>query len=210
MQSSFRIPIFLILFVLGSLPLTAQNTQTDNPGKSTSKQSPAVKPTPDEPASSKITFPDVDGWDRDEPYKYPTPDAGYSVNFNSRTNGRVTLYVYNGGHSKIPNELTGLVKEELEAAKAGIQAAVDAGIYGNLKESKMETVVLGGTKGKISALRSHFTLTREGEKLNSDIYLFPYKNNFIKLRVTRPASTDKTMDESFANLLYEIDSLFTK
>lgn len=209
MQSIFRVPILLTIFVLSSLSLSAQNPQPDS-GKGSVKPSPAVKPTPDEPVSSKITFPEVDGWNRDEPYKYPTADMGYSVNFDSPTNGRVTLYVYNGGYAKIPNELTGLVKEELEAAKAGIQAAVDAGIYSNLKESKMETVMLGGTKGKVSALRSHFTLTREGTKLNSDIYLFPYKNNFIKLRVTRPASTDKALDDSFANLLYEIDTLFSK
>lgn len=210
MQSSFRITVLLILCVLSALSLQAQSTQPDNSGKNSGKQTPVVKPTPNETADAKLKFPDVDGWNRDEPYKYPTPDMGYSVNFDSPTNGRVTLYVYNGGFPKIPNELTGLVKEELEAAKAGLYGAAEQGIYTNLKGSKTETIVLGGPKGKISSLYSHFTMAREGEKVRSDIYLFPYKNNFIKLRVTRPAITDKAMDNSFANLLYEIDTLFSK
>jgi len=210
MQSTLRITIFLCLFVLGFLPAIAQVKKPDTSIKGGETVKPAVKPTTDEPKDTAIAFPDVDGWDREEAYTYPTEGAGYSVNYNSDDNGRVTIYVYNAGHSTIPNDLKGIVKGELEGAKDAIRAARDAGVYEKVKETKTQTVMLGGPKGKVNVLRSHFELTRDNVKMNSEIYVFPYRNNIIKLRVTRPAVADKTLDESYANLLLEIDSLFSK
>ncbi len=196
----------VLLFVVCVSSGLAQNTKPDQ----STKTAPVVQPTPEKIGSLKVNFPEVEGWELSDPYFYPTPDAGHSVNYDSPGNGRVTVYVYTGGHKKISDELSGPVKDELEMAKAAIKSAGEQGIYKDVKELKTEKIVLGGSAGKVNVLRSKFTLSRDGNKLASEIYVFPYRNNIIKLRVTRPVSAGAEGDASFAKLLSEMDAVFSK
>ena len=206
MRSKFRtIPLFCLLILCVS-SVVAQDTKTNPAGTAAAKPTPA----PEKIGTLKVDFPEVDGWQLGEPFFYPEPDAGHSVNYDSPGNGRVTVYIYSGGHKKISDELSGPVKEELEMAKEAIKAAGEQGVYNNVKELKTEKILLGGAAGKVNVLRSRFTFSREGNKLTSEIYIFPYRNNIIKLRVTRPAAAGADADASFAKLLSEIDTVFSK
>lgn len=207
MRQKFRSIAFLCLFILCVSSALAQDVKTDPSG---GKATPTPQPTPEKIGTLKVNFPEVDGWELGEPYFYPTPEAGHSVNYDAPGNGRVTVYIYTGGHKKISDELSGPVKDELEMAKAAIKAAGEQGVYDNVKELKTEKIVLGGTAGKVNVLRSRFTFSRDGDKLSSEIYIFPYRSNIIKLRVTRPAAAGSEGDASFAKLLSEIDTLFSK
>lgn len=198
--------------------ILAAFTATVSAQKPESKPSPSPSPTPpSSPAITKleretkfdgsVTFPEVEGWELSEKTQYPTPDMGYSVNYESPSS-RVTVYVYNGGQASIPNTLTGVVAQEVKNAQSQINAIVDAGAYESAKVMKDETVVLGGAKGKIKALLVQYTLRVRGRDLDSRIYLFPYNNYFIKIRMTGlPVDQDST--EMLA-LLEAIDLLFSK
>jgi len=53
-----------------------------------------------------------------------------------------------------------------------------------------------------------YDLAARGNKLHSEIYLFPYQGYFVKIRATRTKANEKSAD--FATLLSEIDALFLK
>ncbi len=207
MNSKFRGIALVCLFILCVSSVLAQDVKTNPSG---TKATATPTPAPEKIGTLKVDFPEIDGWELSEPYFYPEPSAGHSVNYDSRTNGRVTIYIYTGGHKKISNELSGPVKDELELAKVAIKAAGEQGVYDNVKELKTEKILLGGAAGKVNVLRSRFTFSREGNKLASEIYVFPYRNNIIKLRVTRPALAGAEGDSSLAKLLSDIDTLFSE
>lgn len=152
--------------------------------------------------------PEVDGWERDDKFVYSPASLGYSYNYGSSEAGRVTLYVYNGGRKTIANELTGVVNDEFQKAKSDIKAAAEAGYYQNVKMEKDETVTLGGTAGKVKSLHVFMNFSSNGTKLDSEIYLFAYKNHFIKIRATRPSANKEDAKPLMAAILSAIDSTF--
>lgn len=204
-----RTVTFLTLVLLAfTATVTAQKPES----KPSPTPSPSPSPTPaklerETKFDGSVTFPEVEGWELSDKTQYPTPDMGYSVNYETPSS-RVTVYVYNGGQASIPNTLTGVVAQEVKNAQAQIKAIVDAGAYESAKVLKDETVVLGGPKGKIKALYVRYALRARGRDLDSRIYLFPYNNYFIKIRMTGlPADEDSA--ETLA-LLEAIDLLFSK
>ncbi len=180
--------------------------------KPQSKPSPAASPTPlklerETPFTGDVAFPEVEGWELSERQQYPTPEMGYSHNYESPS-GRVTVYVYHGGRKTIPNSLKGPVAEEVKMAQAGILAFVERGSYESAKEVKNETVTLGGTKGKVQSLHVLYALRAGGRDLDSRIYLFPYNNYFIKIRMTGPPMKEPSAD--MITLFEALDLLFSK
>ena len=157
-----------------------------------------------------INFPDVEGWERSEIQKYPTEDMGFSINYESRQGGKVTIYVYNGGKKKIDDGVTDkVIKEELNKAKGEIQKVADLGYYPNLKELKNETVTLGGTSGKHKVLYTLYNFGAEDKYVASEIYIFGHKNRFIKIRATRLRDKNEDGNKMVADLLKEIDLFFS-
>lgn len=174
--------------------------------------SPSAAPTPlklerETKFDGNVSFPEVDGWQLSEKTQYPTPDMGYSVNYESPA-ARITIYVYTGGRPAIPNSLLGVVAEEMKGTQAGINSIVEQGYYESAKELRNETVTLGGKNGKIKSLHVQYALKAAGRELDSHIYLFPYNNYFVKLRMTGPKTA--APDPGIATLLEAIDLLFSK
>jgi hypothetical protein len=176
------------------------------------KLSPTPSPAPAkiEPAKfdGNVEFPEVSGWTLAPKYVYPTPDLGYSVNYESPEGTRVIVYVYDGGQTTIPNNLNGVVVDEMNRAKAEIQASVDSGRYESAKMLRSETVNFGGISGRVKALYASYDLGISGNQLYSEIYLFPYQNYFVKIRATRPkayATSDAVVD-----LLAKLGVLFLR
>ena len=161
------------------------------------------------PFDGDVDFPEVEGWELSRKFRYPRPELGYSVNYESAEGGRVTVYVYNGGIRSIPNELTGPVAAQMRQAKAEINAAVDAGLYSSATEVSSSTVTLGGVEGKVQSLHSLYVIKVKERELDSEIYVFPYENYFIKLRATRPKGPDGPKNEAIEALLKELDKLFS-
>jgi hypothetical protein len=158
-----------------------------------------------------VNFPEVEGWNTSEIQKYPTEDLGFSVNYESRTGGKVTIYVYNAGKKNIPNDVADkVVKEEFNKVKAEIKAVAEMGVYENLKEIKNDTVTLGETSGKIKALHALYNFSVKGQNLTSEIYIFGHENRFIKIRATRPRDKNESGDKLVTELLKEIDAYFSK
>lgn len=156
-----------------------------------------------------IEFPTVEGWASSEKTKVPGETAPSAFfNYESRDRERVSVYVYSRG-SSVANELTGTVKDEFDGALEALQTFAEMGIYSNLKVSKKETAPIGGTTGKVKALRALLTFEAGGAKLNSEVYVFPYKGHVGKLRITRPATL--SMDApTYLRILKALDDLFSK
>lgn len=227
MRIALKFTILAILSVLFLMPVSAQE-KTD-PGSARPKKtddSTTVKiPTTKMPEQQKsrsnnegIEFPEIEDWERGSITTFPNPATrqpdpalGYSIGYQSEEGGRVTIYVYNGGLKSIPNDINSeVVKEEIERAKSEIFQIGKMGLYQGVREVKFETVTLGGAKGKVKSLRSLLYFKVKGEEMDSEIYLFSYKNNFIKIRATRPKSDNGAENKAFMNLLAEIDKLFAQ
>ena len=199
-----RLPILLALIVLHSvLFVTAQDKAGGSAGEKPKDLKTLAIGSVDD-----LEFPKVDGWTLSEKQTIPDDGGGTGtvVNYDSKSNGRVTVYVYSHGLTSIPNDLGGLVKQELEGAKAAIQIVAQTGFYGEVKEGKTEAVTLGGEKGSVKALKAAFTFRKNGQVLNSDILVFAYQDHFIKLRASRP---DTSTGEAYAALLLALDRLFS-
>ena len=175
------------------------------------KASPGPTPIKIERATKfdgNVSFPKIGGWTLTPRYVYPRPELGYSVSYESPEGGRVTVYVYNGGLTKIPNDLGGVVADEMNRAKGDIQAAVNAGIYENAKSVRSETINFGGPNGRVKTLYASYDLAARGNQLHSEIYLFPYQNYFVKIRATRPKAS--AANPAVVELLTELDILFLR
>ena len=156
-----------------------------------------------------ITFPEIEGWEKGAITTYPVAELGYSVAYQSEEAGTVTIYVYNGGNKKIADGIDDkLVKKEIEKAGSDIVAIGKMGRYDNVKKIKSETVTLGD--GKTKALYSLYNFEVRGMTVDSEIYLFGYQNNFIKIRATRPKSEDGAENTEFKDFLTELDKVFSK
>ncbi len=156
-----------------------------------------------------IEFPNVEAWDKSKVTRFPRADQGYMVNYTSEEGGRITAYVYTGGQSKIPSGIEAdILKEELKNAEAGIFYFEEMGYYQNVKKIKDNTVTLGGKNGKVKSLHSLFGFSANGNKLTSEIFLFGYKNHFIKFRATRPQKDDESDNKALAAFWKAMDELF--
>lgn len=221
MRSTIRftfLAAFCCLFLMAS-NASAQVSPTPTPssksGSAASGGDATVKTDKTKPKPTVITekfkgdFPEVDGWDKDEVYMYPTSALGYSINYQSDEGGRVTVYVYDGRVSDISDNVEDkTIKNEIKRAKAEIKLAEEAGVYQNVKEIKSGVQTLGGASGKVKVQFAQFSLKARGQDLTSEIYLFGYQNNFIKIRATR--LKENTESEMLANLLATMDALFSK
>lgn len=156
----------------------------------------------------KLLFPEVEGWEIGEVATYPTAELGYSVPYQSETAGVVTFYVYNGGLSSIADGIDDQnVKNEIRKAESDIIAYGDAGYYQDVKLVKSESVILGGS-GTRKVLYSLFSFKVRGTEVDSEIYLFGYKNNFIKIRLTRAKGKDGAGNPEVDKLLLEVGKIF--
>lgn len=161
--------------------------------------------------NQEIQFPEIEGWEKGEVTVYPVPELGYSIGYRSEEGEAVTIYVYNGGYKKIPDGITDkVIKSQIDQAKSDIKKAEEMGVYEDVKELKNDTVTLGGVTGKVKALHSVFSFSLKGREVNSEIYLFGYNNNFIKIRASRPKQTVDEDITAMATLLSEIDKIFAK
>jgi hypothetical protein len=158
----------------------------------------------------KIVFPEVEGWEKSDIVRYPVPELGYSINYESETAGRVTIYIYNGGRKTIANGITdSVVKAEIEKTKTEIYMVEKMGRYKNVKEIINDTLVLGGENGKIDALHCTLRFSAGSDDLTSEIYLFGFQNHFVKFRATRLYVKDEVKNAELARLLTSMDSLFS-
>lgn len=204
MKSRFPLTLFVLTLVCFASGTFAQKPE--------SKASPSPSPTPmklerETPFDGEVKFPEVEGWELSRRQQYPTPEMGYSHNYESDS-GRVTVYVYNSGRTSIPNTLTGLVADEVKMTQASIMMFVERGSYESAKELKNEAVTLGGPRGKVKATHVLYALRAGGRDLDSHIFLFPYNNYFIKIRMTGPQMKEPSADT--VALFEALDLLFSK
>jgi len=158
-----------------------------------------------------LIFPDVEGWEKGDVTTYPTADLGYSIPYQSETAGIVTVYVYNGGFSAISDGvLDQNVINEIKKAENDIKAYGEAGYYQDVKLIKSGSVTLGGGGGTGQALYSLFSFKVRGAEVDSEIYLFGYQNNIIKIRTTRAKGQNGPDNPEVNKLLAEIGKMFVK
>ena len=197
--------LIILSILLFSTVLNAQDAGAPG-GKQTEppKINTRPAPTPSPVKGNVLLFPEIEGWTKSEKTVYPVPALGYSYTYESNSGGRVTIYVYNGGKRTIPNDVNDpVVKREFENVKNEVFAAEQLGYYQNVKVVKSSVETIGAsTKCQYGLL--NFTV--RGNKVVSEIYLFAYDNNFIKLRATR--APDKADDDEFNTLLTELAAMF--
>ena len=130
----------------------------------------------------ELPFPKVEGWEKTGARPLPKESGrGYSVAYDCRTpHVAVTVYVYDRGLAEIPDDpASPAVKREFEGA------------YEDVKEEKSGESRLGGRDAAPKALHARFRMTIEKQEVTSELYVLSHRNQFVKIRVTRPADADK-------------------
>ena len=95
----------------------------------------------------------------------------------------VTFYQFTRGLKKIPDDLNSeAVQNELKRATAGIEQAVELGLWKSAKETDHGTVSLGDSP--VKALWSRYQLATDSGEVTSDTYVWSYDNTLFKLRCT--------------------------
>ncbi len=184
-------------------PLDGSDTRGSGRPAANVEVRPTPKPTPVAKRTT-LLFPEIEGWTKSEKTTYPTAALGYSYSYESNRGGRVTIYVYNGGNASISNDISSpTVKREFDGVRSEILAIGKAGIYQNMKEVKTDRITVG------RATDAHYALFRfnvQGQPKVSELYLFSFEDNFIKIRATR--SPENADDRDFKSLLAELVSIF--
>lgn len=164
----------------------------------------------DSTKNNSINFPELEGWEEGDITTYPTAELGHSISYQSKTGGTVTIYVYNGGNKKIADGIDDQnVKSEIKKAENDIKASGEAGYYQDVKVITNATIILGGSGGTRKALYTLLSFKVRGADVDSEIYLFGYQNNFIKIRATRPKGKNGADNQDVNKLLLEIGKIFS-
>src|SRR5687768_2044114 len=87
-------------------------------------------------AAEALQFPKAEGWQSGQKTPIPSPGDGYAIGYDSPGYGAVTVYVYSHGHERIPDQLDGVIKQEIEGAAEAIRTVAGMGIYSEVKEGK--------------------------------------------------------------------------
>ncbi len=160
---------------------------------------------------AEISFPDIDGWEKGEIKRFPRKELGYMVNYESREGGRITVYVYNPGLKNIPNGFESrVVKEEVKNAEQGLYIFEERGYYKNVKKIKEDTISFNGQSDGIISRRSLFNFSADGDDLTSEVYVFGYKNQFIKFRATRLRERNGVRNEAVVSFFKAMNAVFSK
>jgi hypothetical protein len=140
----------------------------------------AAQAIPPEPV---IPLPDLPGWTHSPARALPAEDHGFSVGYSHGKGMQVTYYQFTRGLKEIPDNLNSeAVQNEMKTATAGIEQAVELGIWKAAQEIDHGTVSLGDSSQK--ALWSRYRLTTDQGEAISDTYVWPYANTLFKLRCT--------------------------
>jgi hypothetical protein len=167
--------------------------------------------TPSVAGPLKLSFPQVNGWHLSEPRQLPPESGGYSVAYNSDEKIAVTVYVYNRGLAQVPDDLANpVIERELASAKEAIQEVKRKGLYQDAREEESKISVLGGRTEGPKTLYARFRIIVDQQETLSELYVFPFQNHIIKLRVTRPAKENEQGQASLDRLYGELAQLFAK
>ncbi len=200
---------FAALMAVAVTTSLAQDPDTkQKPKQETPKAESPSKQPPKRSNDGVLDFPDVEGWEKGSVVKYPQVQLGYSVNYDGDLGNRVSIYVYNAGRKDIGKSLEGAVKQEVERAKAEIDMIAEMGAYSDVKVIKDERSMLGGKSGKIETLRKVLTFKVRGAEQHSEIIIFPFEGNFVKLRATWPRRLGPDAEAAAAQLMGEIERFF--
>jgi hypothetical protein len=189
--------LLFVLMLVGSTAVLAK----DPPAKESEK--PAAKAD----ASLDLKFPDVEGYALSE--KRPLPGDGYSVAYQSKERFTITVYVYNRGLKSIPDDLKSKeVGNEMTGARDAIKEAVRQGYYQEVTDGETGETTLGKDGPKV--LFAKLSIKAQGRTSHSEIYVMPFRNHFIKLRISYPAENAKTAAETLKPIYDSIGGMFAK
>lgn len=221
MSKIFKYTILTVFAAIFLMPAFVSG-QTENPGsakgrttdgttrKTEDKQSQLEKPSQSEGAV-ELVFPDLENWQRGEVRTYPTEELGFSVPYLSREGGTVSIFVYNGGYSNIADGIGDKnVVGEFDRTKSKMVMLGEQGLYQGVKEVKSDTITLGGSNGKVKALHALYNFRLQGQEVDSEIFIFGYKGNFIKILATRPKAKNGAENQALVELLAAFDKMFAK
>ncbi|REJ78183.1 MAG: hypothetical protein DWQ47_17755 [Acidobacteria bacterium] len=151
-------------------------------------------------------LPKVEGWQQGETRSYGDARLGMSVGFNSEKGGTFTVFVYDKGITNIQDGPdSDLAKEEVSAAKAEIQMAIELGYYEKVEFHDEEIVALSEN---VKSRRLRMTLFANGRKLTSEIYVYGHLGYFIKFRATRAYEDKASANKDFNEFVKKVaDSL---
>lgn len=146
--------------------------------------------------------PQIDRLKFDSSKEFGDPRLGVGLRYRSPESLHIDAIIYNQGLKTIAADPSNpQVKEEADRALRDIQTAADRGLYKDLKVAGREVVPLSKVKGAPTAhkLLLSFTLTEVPRE--SCLYLFAYKNHFVKVRATWLPDSKEASEKDVAALL---------
>jgi hypothetical protein len=165
------------------------------------------KPPPYRDEQMGLVFADIDGLDRLDVYHFEQKELGYSVDYETPQDMRVSIYVYDLGIDGIADgAFSETVKQQLEQAKGDIRRAREQGRYQAAEEVQADVVVLGETDTAPKMRHARFKLRRDDRDWISHIYLTGHRQKFVKVRCSFPAEHEVASEKLLARVLSQLSA----
>jgi hypothetical protein len=114
--------------------------------------------------------------------EYEDPGSGVGISY-SALGITVTVYVYNAGLADIPSGARSPIHQKaLDAAADEIREVSRQGIYGDVLWGPQEIAGLAGGEDRHRARHVKLSYTIQDMRWHSHLFIFGYKDQFIKLR----------------------------
>jgi hypothetical protein len=158
----------------------------------------------DELPGPEIKWPEVKGLERQKPNVFKDEKLGYSVAYLGGDT-IVTVFVYNLGRDKIPSGPdSDVVKAEMYESLLALEAnkTNPKPRYKSISPLDEKVISLGPDENALQIRRKRYEVEIIGEGAAlTELYVTGYKNYFVKIRATYPATDKEQSQKHLSNLL---------
>ncbi len=143
-------------------------------------------------------------------HDYDEPGLGYSLRYENDEEFKADIYIYDMGHSHLPDGIESPeIKEAMASVVEGMEGMVKQGRYADLKELASGT--RRSTPGGIPFLYSRHSYRQVGEAAEgydgvrlSETYLTIRKGKFVKVRITTKAEKAVGMELEISRFINQM------
>jgi hypothetical protein len=116
---------------------------------------------------------------------YGDPKLGVGIRYRLGASMHIDTIIYNLGKEKITSDIDGPeLKEQVDSSVDNIKTYAEKGFYQDLQLHAPKVVPLSAAEGAPKAHKVSCVFTLAGKPRESCLYLFVYKNHFVKVRAT--------------------------
>jgi hypothetical protein len=140
-------------------------------------------------------------------YEKERPGLGVGVGYNG-PGITLTIYLYTLGMKSIPESPDSEVfRKHFDQCMGDIITAGQRGLYADVKKLSEDRFSLGSGQAERTGLCGAFSFMQQGTARLSKVYLFVYKNNFLKIRYSYNRDVETRGEATLDRVMKELGAM---